>query len=78
MQTSVLTWVIGSFIVIINIYFLITSFVKLLLHSGLSTVSQVFSGIFWVPGHADLHSRDPIPRLPEEQEVHPAIAGERC
>lgn len=33
---------------------------------------------FWVPGHADLHSRDPIPRLPEEQEVHPAIAGERC
>jgi manganese transport protein len=46
MQTSVLTWVIGSFIVVINTYFLITSFVKLLLHSGLSTVSQVFSGIF--------------------------------
>ncbi|RLM54850.1 metal transporter Nramp3 isoform X2 [Panicum miliaceum] len=44
--TSVLTWIIGSFIVIINTYFLITSFVKLLLHSGLSTVSQVFSGIF--------------------------------
>ena len=33
---------------------------------------------FRVPGHADLHSRNPIPRLPEEQEVHPAIAGERC
>ena len=46
MQTSVLTWMIGSFIVVINTYFLITSFVKLLLHSGLSTVSQVFSGIF--------------------------------
>jgi natural resistance-associated macrophage protein 2 len=46
MQTAVLTWLIGSFIVVINTYFLITSFVKLLLHSGLSTVSQVFSGIF--------------------------------
>jgi manganese transport protein len=46
MQITVLTWVIGSFIMVINIYFLITSFVKLLLHSGLSTVSQVFAGIF--------------------------------
>jgi natural resistance-associated macrophage protein 2 len=46
MQTAVLTWLIGSFIVVINTYFLITSFVKLLLHSGLSTVSEVFSGIF--------------------------------
>ena len=46
MQTSVLTWMIGSFIVVINTYFLITSFVKLLLHSGLSTFSRVFSGIF--------------------------------
>ncbi|GJN39108.1 hypothetical protein PR202_gb28205 [Eleusine coracana subsp. coracana] len=43
---SVLTWLIGSFIVVINTYFLITSFVKLLLHNGMSTVSQVFSGIF--------------------------------
>uniref|UniRef100_A0A0D9WT78 Metal transporter n=1 Tax=Leersia perrieri TaxID=77586 RepID=A0A0D9WT78_9ORYZ len=43
---SVITWGIGSFIVVINTYFLITSFVKLLLHNGLSTVSQVFSGIF--------------------------------
>uniref|UniRef100_A0A3B6TWS1 Metal transporter n=1 Tax=Triticum aestivum TaxID=4565 RepID=A0A3B6TWS1_WHEAT len=43
---AVLTWAIGSFIMVINIYFLITSFVRLLLHSGLSTVSQVFSGIF--------------------------------
>jgi natural resistance-associated macrophage protein 2 len=46
MQTAALTWLIGSFIVVINTYFLITSFVKLLLHSGLSIVSQVFSGIF--------------------------------
>jgi hypothetical protein len=46
MQITVLTWVIGSFIMIINIYFLITSFVKLLLHSRMSTVSQVFAGIF--------------------------------
>ncbi|XP_062229560.1 metal transporter Nramp3-like isoform X1 [Phragmites australis] len=44
--TAVLTWVIGLFIVLINTYFLITSFVRLLLHSGMSTVSQVFSGIF--------------------------------
>uniref|UniRef100_A0A0E0LEM4 Metal transporter n=1 Tax=Oryza punctata TaxID=4537 RepID=A0A0E0LEM4_ORYPU len=43
---SVITWGIGSFIVVINTYFLITSFIKLLLHNGLSTVSQVFSGIF--------------------------------
>ncbi|KAM0905898.1 hypothetical protein ACQ4PT_017098 [Festuca glaucescens] len=43
---TVLTWAIGSFIMIINIYFLITSFVNLLLHSGMSTVSQVFAGIF--------------------------------
>ncbi|KAM0905890.1 hypothetical protein ACQ4PT_017094 [Festuca glaucescens] len=46
MQITVLTWAIGSFIMIINIYFLITSFVKLLLHSGMSIVSQVFAGIF--------------------------------
>ncbi|KAG8074920.1 hypothetical protein GUJ93_ZPchr0006g42454 [Zizania palustris] len=43
---STITWGIGSFIVVINTYFLITSFVKLILHKGLSTVSQVFSGIF--------------------------------
>lgn len=30
-----------------------------------------------VPGHAHIHGRDPLPRLPEEQEVDPAIAGER-
>lgn len=46
MQTAVLTWMIGWFIVVINTYFLITSFVKLLVQSGLTTISQVFSGIF--------------------------------
>ena len=39
-----------------------------------------FPSIFWdfrFPGHAHIHSCNPVPRLPEEQEVHPAIAGER-
>lgn len=31
---------------VINTYFLVTSFVKLLLHSGLRTASVVFSGMF--------------------------------
>lgn len=30
----------------------------------------------WVPGHAHIHGCDPLPRLPAEQEVDPAIAGE--
>ncbi|XP_073008346.1 metal transporter Nramp3-like isoform X1 [Typha latifolia] len=43
---SALTWVISSLIMLINTYFLITSFISLLLHSGLRTVSVVFAGIF--------------------------------
>ena len=30
----------------------------------------------WVPRHADIHRRDPLPRLQEEQEVYLAIARE--
>ncbi|OAY71497.1 Metal transporter Nramp3 [Ananas comosus] len=43
---SALTWIISTFIMVINTYFLVTSFVKLLLHSGLRTASVVFSGMF--------------------------------
>ncbi|PKU61477.1 metal transporter Nramp3 [Dendrobium catenatum] len=44
--TSALTWIISSFLMAINIYYLITSFIKLLLNSQLQTISKVFSGIF--------------------------------
>ncbi|MQM12263.1 hypothetical protein Taro_045179 [Colocasia esculenta] len=47
---SVITWIIGSLIMSINIYYIVTSFVKLLLHSGLQTVSIVFAGIFGFSG----------------------------
>lgn len=43
---SALTWIISLFLMAINIYFLITSFIKLLLNSHLQIVSKVFSGIF--------------------------------
>ncbi|XP_078167132.1 metal transporter Nramp3-like isoform X2 [Carex rostrata] len=43
---AALTWIIGSFIMIINTYYLTSSFSKLLIHSGLNTVSKVFAGIF--------------------------------
>lgn len=46
MQIAALTWIIGSFIMIINTYYLTSSFTKLLIHSGLNTVSKVFAGIF--------------------------------
>ncbi|KAJ3708381.1 hypothetical protein LUZ61_012086 [Rhynchospora tenuis] len=43
---AALTWIIGSFIMMINTYFLASSFMKLLIHSGLNTVTKVFAGIF--------------------------------
>lgn len=46
MQIAALTWIIGSFIMIINTYYLASSFTKLLIHSGLNTVTKVFAGIF--------------------------------
>lgn len=49
---SALTWIISSSIMAINTYYLVTSFVKLLLHSGLQTVSVVFAGIFGFSGMA--------------------------
>lgn len=49
---SVVTWIIGSLIMAINIYYLITAFIKLLLHSHLQTVAAVFLGIFGFSGMA--------------------------
>ncbi|XP_075639590.1 metal transporter Nramp1-like isoform X1 [Castanea sativa] len=43
---SVATWIIGSLIMTINIYYLITGFIKLILHSHLKLVAAVFLGIF--------------------------------
>ncbi|KAL0006103.1 hypothetical protein SO802_013664 [Lithocarpus litseifolius] len=43
---SVATWIIGSLIMTINIYYLITGFIKMILHSHLKLVAAVFLGIF--------------------------------
>ncbi|KAL2936580.1 Metal transporter Nramp6 [Bienertia sinuspersici] len=43
---SAVTWFIGSLIMIINIYFIASSFIKLLIHSKLKLVAAIFSGIF--------------------------------
>ena len=50
MQISAITWVIGSLIMVINIYFIASSFIKLLLHSKLRLVAVIFSGIFGFSG----------------------------
>ncbi|KAK7294015.1 hypothetical protein RJT34_16898 [Clitoria ternatea] len=49
---STITWIIGSLIMGINIYYLLTSFVKWLLHSHLKIVAKVFIGIFGLSGVA--------------------------
>ncbi|XP_023873122.1 metal transporter Nramp1 [Quercus suber] len=43
---SVATWIIGSLIMTINIYYLITGFIKLIVHGHLKLVAAVFLGIF--------------------------------
>ncbi|EXB50420.1 Metal transporter Nramp6 [Morus notabilis] len=47
---SAITWIIGSLIMAINIYYLMTGFIKLLLH--LQIVAAVFLGIFGFSGMA--------------------------
>ncbi|KAF7134394.1 hypothetical protein RHSIM_Rhsim08G0206300 [Rhododendron simsii] len=47
---SATTWFIGSLIMGINIYYLATSFVKLLLHSHMKVVGKVFCGILGFSG----------------------------
>ncbi|KAL2338210.1 hypothetical protein Fmac_012656 [Flemingia macrophylla] len=49
---SAITWIIGSLIMGINIYYLLTSFVKLLLHVHLKIVTKVFLGILGISGVA--------------------------
>ncbi|KAI4355822.1 hypothetical protein L6164_004559 [Bauhinia variegata] len=49
---SAVTWVIGSLIMAINIYFLLTNFIKLLLHSHIEVVGKVFLGILGFSGVA--------------------------
>ena len=46
MQVSALTWLIGSLIMAINLYFLSRGFIKLLLHNNLNTVEKVSAVIF--------------------------------
>ncbi|KAK9677310.1 hypothetical protein RND81_11G135400 [Saponaria officinalis] len=43
---SAITWVIGSLIMGINVYFIASTFIKLLLHSKMKLVAVVFAGIF--------------------------------
>ncbi|KAH7866287.1 hypothetical protein Vadar_018219 [Vaccinium darrowii] len=47
---SATTWFIGSLIMGINVYYLATSFVKLLLHSHIKVVGKVFCGILGFSG----------------------------
>ncbi|XP_022723910.1 metal transporter Nramp1 isoform X3 [Durio zibethinus] len=49
---SVVTWIIGSLIMGINIYYLVTSFIHLLLHSHWKLVAVVFLEIFGFSGVA--------------------------
>ncbi|XVF86339.1 hypothetical protein PTKIN_Ptkin18bG0031500 [Pterospermum kingtungense] len=51
-SVSAITWVIGSLIMGINIYYLMTSFIHLLLHSHLKLVAVVFLGIIGFSGVA--------------------------
>ena len=52
LQISVVTWIIGFLIMAINIYYLMTGFIHLLLHSHLQLVAVVFLGIFGFSGMA--------------------------
>ncbi|KAK8551140.1 hypothetical protein V6N13_119625 [Hibiscus sabdariffa] len=47
---SAITWIIGSLIMGINIYYLVTSFLHLLLHNHWELVTVVFLGIFGFSG----------------------------
>ncbi|XP_021906484.1 metal transporter Nramp6-like [Carica papaya] len=49
---SAITWIIGSLIMGINIYYLVSSFIKLLIHSHMKLVAIVFLGILGFSGIA--------------------------
>ncbi|KAL6334199.1 hypothetical protein AAG906_006788 [Vitis piasezkii] len=47
---TAITWIIGSLLMAINVYYLASGFIKLLLHSHLKLVAAVFAGIFGFSG----------------------------
>ncbi|CAL0321974.1 unnamed protein product [Lupinus luteus] len=49
---SAVTWIIGSFIMAINIYYIVSGFIKLLVHSHLNVVAKVFLGMLGFSGIA--------------------------
>lgn len=49
-QISVITWIIGSLIMAINVYFIVTSFFEFLFHGKLKVVARVFLGILGISG----------------------------
>lgn len=49
MQIITISWILGSGIIGINIYYLSTAFVKWLIHSNLPKVANVFIGIIVFP-----------------------------
>ncbi|CAH8258708.1 unnamed protein product [Arabidopsis lyrata] len=49
---TALTWIIGLLIMGINIYYIVTSFIKLLLHSHMKLVAVIFCGIIGFAGIA--------------------------
>ncbi|CAL9217434.1 unnamed protein product [Arabidopsis halleri] len=49
---TALTWIIGLLIMGINIYYIVTSFIKLLLHSHMKLVTVIFCGILGFAGIA--------------------------
>lgn len=52
LQISAITWIIGSLIMVINIYYLMNGFIKLLIHSDIEIVAKVFLGILGFSGMA--------------------------
>lgn len=50
LQVTVLTWIIGFAVMLINIYFVSSALLQWLLHSGISTSSRVLLGLSGVAG----------------------------
>ncbi|XP_020270393.1 metal transporter Nramp3-like isoform X2 [Asparagus officinalis] len=81
---SAFTWIISSLIMAINTYYIVSGFIKLLLHSRITTVSKAFAGIFGFSGIAVYlaailylvirkNRKVTRPSLPNDAEL-----GERC
>lgn len=57
---SSITWIIGSLIMIINIYYLITGFIKLLLHSDIEIMAKVFLGMLGFSSKTEFSQDSPM------------------